>query len=387
MEDLLDRLRRLACGRRLLDAAGAAGGVHLVGGAVRDLLLGRVPRELDVVVEGDVDALAAALGTVTATHERFGTVTVRDGDCRWDLAAARAEDYAHPGALPVVRAASIEEDLRRRDLTINAIALDLAGGELRCAGHAFDDLQARRLRVLHDASFRDDPTRLWRIARYAARLGFELEPHTARLAAEAVAGGAPERVSRARIGNELRLALCEPDPVAALEHAVRLGLAPWLAPDRDRVEAALRLLPGGEGRADLVVLAAALDVVAGDADQRLAGLDFSAAERAVLRAAARAPAIASEALAARRASQLAHVLSGLPVEAVVLAGAGGAAEPVRRWLDELRHVALRIDGDDLLGAGVPRGPQIGRRLSATLDLLLDGELADDRAAQLATALR
>ena len=387
MEDLLDRLRRLACGRRLLDAAGAAGGVHLVGGAVRDLLLGRVPRELDVVVEGDVDALAAALGTVTATHARFGTVTVRDGDCRWDLAAARAEDYAHPGALPVVRAASIEEDLRRRDLTINAIALDLAGGELRCAGHAFDDLQARRLRVLHDASFRDDPTRLWRIARYAARLGFELEPHTARLAAEAVAGGAPERVSRARIGNELRLALREPDPVAALEHAVRLGLAPWLAPDRDRVEAALRLLPDGEGRADLVVLAAALDVVAGDADQRLAGLDFSAAERAVLRAAARAPAIASEALAARRASQLAHVLSGLPVEAVVLAGAGGAAEPVRRWLDELRHVALRIDGDDLLGAGVPRGPQIGRRLSATLDLLLDGELADDRAAQLATALR
>ena len=387
MEDLLDRLRRLACGRRLLDAAGAAGGVHLVGGAVRDLLLGRVPRELDVVVEGDVDALAAALGTVTATHERFGTVTVRDGDCRWDLAAARAEDYAHPGALPVVRAASIEEDLRRRDLTINAIALDLAGGELRCAGHAFDDLQARRLRVLHDASFRDDPTRLWRIARYAARLGFELEPHTARLAAEAVAGGAPERVSRARLGNELRLALREPDPVTALEHAVRLGLAPWLAPDRDRVEAALRLLPGGEGRADLVVLAAALDVVAGDADQRLAGLDFSAAERAVLRAAARAPAIASEALAARRASQLAHVLSGLPVEAVVLAGAGGAAEPVRRWLDELRHVALRIDGDDLLGAGVPRGPQIGRRLSATLDLLLDGELADDRAAQLATALR
>ena len=387
MEDLLDRLRRLACGRRLLDAAGAAGGVHLVGGAVRDLLLGHVPRELDVVVEGDVDALAAALGTVTATHERFGTVTVRDGDCRWDLAAARAEDYAHPGALPVVRAASIEEDLHRRDLTINAIALDLAGGELRCAGHAFDDLQARRLRVLHDASFRDDPTRLWRIARYAARLGFELEPHTARLAAEAVAGGAPERVSRARIGNELRLALREPDPVAALEHAVRLGLAPWLAPDRDRVEAALRLLPDGEGRADLVVLAAALDIVAGDADQRLAGLDFSAAERAVLRAAARAPAIASEALAARRASQLAHVLSGLPVEAVSLAGAGGAAEPVRRWLDELRHVALRIDGDDLLGAGVPRGPQIGRRLSATLDLLLDGELADDRAAQLATALR
>ena len=386
MDDLLERVRELACGSRLLDAAAGVDGAYLVGGAVRDLLLGGVPRELDVAVEGDVDALAAALGAPATAHERFGTATVRDGDCRWDLAACRAEDYAHPGALPDVRPAAIEDDLRRRDVTVNAIALDLRSGALLAAEHALDDLAAGRLRVLHDASLRDDPTRLWRIARYAARLGFELEPHTAQLASAAVAAGAAERVSGARIGNELRLALAEPDAVAALEEAVRLGLAPWLAPDRARADAALAMLPEGEGRSDLVVLATALDESADDADQRLAGMAFTASERAVLRAAARAPAIAAAALDAERPSELARALRGLPVEALALAGAEGAAEPVRRWLGELRHVGLAIDGNDLIAAGVPRGPQIGRRLASVLERRLDGELGGDRDEQLAAAL-
>ena len=386
MEDLLERVREMDCGRRLLQAAAGMRGVHLVGGAVRDLLLGRLPSELDVVVEGDVGRLAAALGAGATAHERFGTATVRDGDCRWDLAASRAEEYGRPGALPDVRAAALAQDLRRRDVTVNAIALDLHSGELRAAEHALDDLATRRLRVLHDESFRDDPTRLWRIARYAARLGFELEQRTAKLAAEAVAAGAAERVSGARIGSELRLALIEPDPVAAVQRAVALGLAPWLRADRERTAAALALLGAGEGREDLVVLAAALAESADDADQRLAGLDFTAAERAVLRAALRAPELAAAAVAAQRPSQIARVLRGQPVEAVALAGASGAGEVARRWLDELRHVTLRIDGSDLLGAGVPRGPQIGHRLAATLERRLDGELGDDRDAQLAAAL-
>jgi len=384
--DLLARLRDLRCGRRLLEATAGIDGVHLVGGAVRDLLLGGVPRELDVVVEGEVDAAAAALGDRAAVHERFGTATVRADDCAYDLAASRAEEYARPGALPDVRPAPIDEDLLRRDVTVNAMALDLGTGELRAVDHALDDLAAGRLRVLHDASFRDDPTRLWRVARYAARLGFELEPHTARLASDAVAAGWAELVSGARIGNELRLALAEPDPPAALESAAALGIAPWLEPDRGRTAAALRLLPAGEGHPQLVVLACALAEGPDDADQRLAGLDFKASERAVVRAAGRAPQIAAAALAAQRPSELARALRGVPVEAVAVAGARGAAEPVRRWLDELRHVTLRIGGDDLLAAGVPRGPQIGRRLAATLELRLDGTLDDDRDRQLAAAL-
>ena len=385
MDDLLDRVAWLRCGRRLLDAAAGQDGVHLVGGAVRDLLLGREPRELDVVVEGDVAALARRLGAAVTVHERFGTATVQSDGCRFDLAAARAETYARPGALPDVRPAGIDADLRRRDVTVNALALDLADGTLRAVEHAREDLAAGRLRVLHDASFTDDPTRLWRIARYAARLGFALEDQTAALAAAAVAAGALDTVSGDRIGNELRLALGEPDPVAALAAAAALGLAPWLAPDRERTDAALALLPAGEGRPDLVVLGASL--AAGEAGAPLDALGFTASEQAVLRACARAPQLAAAMTDAAQPSALARVLRGQPVEAVAVAGAHGAAAPARRWLNELRHVGLAITGDDLLAAGVPRGPQIGRRLAAALDRRLDGALAAGREAELAAALQ
>ncbi|MDP8968483.1 MAG: hypothetical protein M3N04_07780, partial [Actinomycetota bacterium] len=250
MDDLRERLRALPCGRRLLDAAAGMRGVHLVGGAVRDLLLGREPRELDVVVEGDVGALAARLGgdAERLVHERFGTATVRSGGCRWDLAASRGERYAHPGALPDVFAAGIDEDLRRRDVTVNAIALDLSTGELRAVAHAEQDVRDRRLRVLHDASFVDDPTRLVRLARYAARLGFEVEERTAVFARDAFASGAPETAGRARMGSELLLLLREPEPVRALLVLRALAgdapLDPGLEVDQALLDRVSALLPG-----------------------------------------------------------------------------------------------------------------------------------------------
>ena len=389
MDHLRERLRELPCGARLLAAAAGMRGVHLVGGAVRDLLLGHTPSELDVVVEGDIAPLAARLGAGedAVAHERFATATVRVGECRWDLARARAETYARPGALPDVRAATLLEDLRRRDVTINTLALDLADGTLQSAPHTGEDLQARRLRVLHDASFTDDPTRLWRVARYAARLGFAIEQHTAELAAQAVAGGALQTVSGPRIGNELRLALAEPDPVAALDAAVAIGAAPWLAPDRALTERAIGLLAPGEGRRDLLVLAAALPAPADDA--LLARLEFTAAERAIVRASLAAPALQAEeeSAAARPASELARALRDMPVEAIALAGARGAPAPARRWLEELRHVALQITGADLLAAGIAEGPDVGRRLQAVLDRRLDGALAPGREAELQAALQ
>jgi hypothetical protein len=187
-------------------------------------------------------------------------------------------------------------------------------------------------------------------------------------------------VSGARIGNELRLALTEPDPPAALESAVALGIAPWLAPNRALAERALELLPAGEGRRDLLVLAASL---AAPGDALLAELAFTAAERAIVRACLTTPALDD---APRAPSQLARALRDVPVEAVALAGARGAAQPARRWLDELRHVGLQITGGDLLAAGLAEGPDIGRRLQAVLDLRLDGALAGGRDAELHAAL-
>lgn len=380
MTDVRAELRTVPGGALLL---GAAAGVpvpaYVVGGAVRDLLLGRVPRELDVAVDGEPEALLAALGGDLARHPRFGTAAVRGEGWHIDVARCRRERYPHPGALPEVEPADIATDLLRRDATVNAIAVRLQDGEVVAAPHAREDLRDGVLRVLHDRSFLDDPTRLWRLARYRARLGFELEPATAALAAAAVAAGAPATVSQARIGGELRLALDEDDPAAALRSVHALGIAPWLDPDPARMADAAALAPPG-ARRDLVLLAAALDPAA----DGLPAAAFTSAEQGVLE---RALAVRSGGHhpAGRRASQIAAAYRGLPPEAVALAPAGDR-EAAARWLRELRHVTLAIDGGDLLGAGVPAGPEVGARLRATLDRVLDGELPDDRDAQLAAAL-
>ena len=376
--DALDVLRADPCGARLLRAFAPGDGVHLVGGAVRDLLLGRPWRELDVVVEGDVDAAAARLGGEVAAHERFGTARVRAGDCAFDLVRARAESYAHAGALPDVRPGTLDDDLHRRDVTVNAMALRL-DGTLAAVEGALEDLEARVLRVLHDASFVDDPTRVWRVARYAARLGFDVDPHTRALAAAAD----PTTVSGDRLGAELRLALAEPDPLAALQAVAELNAAylPEGFDPRPRALAdALDVLPA-DGRRDLLTLAACAAGM--DARALLAWLDdmgFVAAERDRVAAASRY-STGEPLRAARTNAEIARAARGAPVEAVALAG----GENARRWLADLRDVRLEINGDDLLAAGVPQGPEIGARLQRALDRKLDGEIAG-REQELATAL-
>jgi tRNA nucleotidyltransferase (CCA-adding enzyme) len=375
--DLLERLAGLPRGQAVLEAARGVPGVYLVGGAVRDLALGLTPHEIDLAVEADPEPLLAKLGGADVEHERFGTATV-DGV---DVVRARAEQYAQPGALPDVRPGTIDEDLARRDFTVNAIAVALDDGSVHTVDHAGEDLDAHRLRVLHDASFRDDPTRLWRLARYASRLGFAIEERTLQLAAEAVADGARNTVSGVRMGNELRLALREPDPVAALVEATSLGLLPpGFAPVRP--DEALELLPPGEGRRDLVVLAASCAGM--DARALLAWLDhmgFTASERDLVAASSRF-VVGAPLRAASTPSEIARAARGAPIEAVALAGGDNA----RRWIDELRHVQLHITGDDLLAAGVPQGPEVGERLRRALERVLDGDVAPERDAELAAAL-
>lgn len=371
-------LRALPAGAALLDALRHEPGVHLVGGAVRDLLLGREPRELDVVVEGDAVALARALDPAAVVHERFATATVLVDGHAVDLATARQERYPRPGALPEVLPAGMAEDLRRRDVTVNAIALPLAGGPLVAVPDAVEDLAVGVLRVLHDGSFVDDPTRLHRLARYAARLGFEIERRTRSLADAAVRDGALGTVSGPRIGAELRLAAGEPDPLAALGCMAELGLVRAAVHPRPVIADALALLPF-DGRPDLLVLGA---WQVGS----FAQLGFSAAELAVLDRLVRAKELAGDARACGRPSELRFLLDGEPVEAVALAGALGAREPVLAYLEALRHVRLSITGADLLAAGVPEGPEVGRRLRAALAARLDGEAAPGRDGELAAAL-
>jgi tRNA nucleotidyltransferase (CCA-adding enzyme) len=382
---------------RVSEGLAGTPGCWLVGGAVRDLLLGFVPLDLDVVVEGDAvtaaRAAAGRLGGQVRLHERFGTATVEADGLSFDLATARRERYPTPGALPEVAPASLDEDLARRDFTVHALAAGLSRGhegELRQAREGFDDLQARQLRVLHEGSFIDDPTRLLRLVRYAARLGFEPERRTAELAREAVRDGALGTVSGARIGAELMLLLREPAALEALERVLAIGLDRALHPelqiDLDLAERAVARLPDG-GRRDLTLLAACVRRIArGELARWLDRLALTAAEReAVMAAALDGEAVARELAEAERPSQVAALVRGRPAEQLAIAAALGAEEPVARWSDELRHIRLEISGDDLLAAGVPEGPAVGRALAAALARKLDGERGG-REAELRNAL-
>lgn len=395
--ELLDRLAREPAAADLLERLADSGEdrVALVGGAVRDLLLGRPPLDLDLVVEGELDRVVARLGGEQRSHERFGTAQLTLGDLRLDLASARTETYAHPGALPEVMPAPLELDLVRRDFTVNAIALRLAGagaGELVAVPDALPDLWGERLRVLHAGSFSDDPTRLLRLARYAARLRFTPEPWTLELVAEAIRGEALDTISGVRVGNELRLSVREPDPIVALAAMRELGLdraidARFGLTDDAWAARALELL-GDRGRRDRLVLALAVRRLGpGDAAALLDRLAFAADDRdAIVRAAAQAPELCVAIGAAGRPSELAAAIGAAGPEAVALAGALGPASAAVRWLTELRHVRAAVDGNDLLAAGVPPGPAIGRGLAAALDAALDGE-ASDHSTQLEVALR
>lgn len=392
---LLARLDEWPPTARLLDAARAHPGVHLVGGAVRDLLREARPVDLDVVVEGDALAFAQLLADPERVHERFGTLTLDLDGQRLDVSRARRETYASPGALPDVAPATIDEDLERRDFTINTLALGLSApeaGRLRAVAGAREDLRAGTLRVLHDGSFADDPTRLLRLARYAGRLGFEAEPATRALADGAIEGDFLDTVSGARIGVELALTVRDPAADAALDALRSLGVGSALhARFRWQPELATRalaLVPDG-GRADLVRLACCCTRF--EREELRAWLDhlaWPATDRdVVVDAAVDTAPLADALLASTHPSQIARAAGSHPVEALAVAGGLGAEVPARRWLERDRKVALAITGDDLRAAGLPEGPEVGRALQSVLDQRLDGELDPGRDAELAAALR
>jgi tRNA nucleotidyltransferase (CCA-adding enzyme) len=387
--ELFDRLRALPAATPLLERLSDLSGVYIVGGGVRDLLLGGQPVDLDVVVEGDATAVVERLGGSAVVHERFATSTVRLDGFTYDIARARSETYSSPGALPDVAPANLEEDLQRRDFTVNAIAISLEGAIVSFPG-ALGDLESRRLRVLHDRSFVDDPTRLLRLARYASRLQFAIEPHTLGLAEQAVRAAALDTVSGPRVGAEIRLLARESDPVAAFETLRELGLDTAIEPgfgvnDPELARKALAELPD-DGRPDLVVLGAATRGVQQPAEF-LNRLGFEAGDRDVIVAVGSDATELAQALsAASKPSEIAAAVAGAAPEQVALAAALGAAEPARDWFGRLRQVRLEIDGGDLIRAGIPEGPAIGRALQAALHAKLDGRVAD-RDGELRTALQ
>jgi tRNA nucleotidyltransferase (CCA-adding enzyme) len=398
--------------RGLVERLAAAGerlelGVHLVGGPVRDLLLGRPLLDVDLLVEGARAEACAVLARAAVrgderivAHTRFGTLSVHAPSGVVDLARARSETYAADGALPTVRAGTLEEDLRRRDFTVNALALPL-NARARAGRPALvdplggrRDLAARTLRILHPRSFHDDPTRAFRAARFAARLGFRLEAGSRAALAAACRAGSFDAVSGERFRAELErsFADAQADPGQVLGELARWGALRALVPGLGVPRAALRwlgllLAAPPTGLAPEPLLAGLMCwlapepplrrrhtlarlVVAGRPAARV--LAFPALARRLGRALVRP---------ASRGADDARLRALPPEELLALAAAASAAvrRRILRHLNEDRVVLLPVDGADLVAIGLS-GPAVGRALAALRRAFLDGTVADREQA-------
>lgn len=323
---------------------------YLVGGVVRDLLLGIEGADLDVAIEGDPGALADLPGFRFERDALFLTGRLERSDLKIDVAQTRDESYPRPGALPEVRPASIGDDLARRDFTINAMALPLSGEQELIDPHGgLDDLRAGLLRVLHEASFVDDPTRALRAARYAARFGFELEPGTAALLSDVDLS----TVSEDRIDNELERVAAEEDPAKSVALIVDWGVMPNLDQQAPERVAEVARLASVQPWSDWV-------------DRELAVM------LAIVRP---LPQIRELAAATPERPSEAVSLAATWDPAQLLVARALGAEWLDRYASEWRHVQLEITGDDLLEESIPEGPAIGRGLEAALSGKLDGEIS------------
>jgi len=383
--------------RRAGEIAGAlAMPIYLVGGPVRDLLLGRPSADVDLMVEGEALVLATALaealgGAVRATHSRFGTVKLRLPAREVDIATARTETYPRPGALPVVSTASARDDLCRRDFSINAMALSLlpdSFGRLLDPCGGWPDLQRRRLRVMHDRSFHDDPLRLIRAVRLQCRLDFTLEPHTEGLAREALRAGALHTLTRRRLQQEFRLFLQEPAMPCQVRQGLRLGLLPALIPGIAPEGLAARMACGRRLAAwaadhphvpDAGLIAGLLLVAAAPPGHALAAghrlLPGRRAERSLPALTVDREAHLAALAAARRPSDWARVLDPLPEEAVLVLACylpSAARRLARRYLARWRHLRARLTGRDLLEMGYTPSPRWQEVFTTLREARMDG---------------
>jgi len=396
--------------KRLARAARRRGDrVYLVGGVVRDALLGRRTGDVDLLVEGDVAGLAREIGGDVRIHAAFHTASLQlDDGSRIDLARARRERYARPGVLPEVAPGRLREDLRRRDFAINAMAVPLGVGGVGGLVDAFggvEDLRARRLRILHPLSFFEDPTRALRATRLSAELGLRLEPATARLLRVARDEGAFEQLTPARLRREVvaifstarpDLALC-----ALLDNGLLEVILPGVRRPRGSLEALARLpsVLRGYRRGKAVhgwVVALGLLVRGTDPpniERILQRLGPPRAAGAALRDAASGLSPFLRKLQRRRRwppSSIHRLCRGKTEEFLLAAAAAtsrsAARRAVLRYLDGGTAVRIEITGRDLLEAGVPPGPSVARGLEAARMAALDGR-APTAAEQLRRALR
>lgn len=395
VQELLKRLGDLAADKGVK--------AYIVGGIVRDLLLGVANLDVDVVIEGDgisfAKRAAKALGGRVRAHEKFGTaVLILPSGFRVDIASARTEFYEKPGALPEVERSSLRQDLARRDFTINAMAIRIDSAhrdELLDFFGGVRDLNERVVRVLHNLSFVEDPTRIFRAVRFEQRYGFGMDGATERLARHAIEMGILAELSDVRVREELLAILSEPTAYLALLRLDDLGALEGLGAKASVDEELGHLFAGIElalvdldlyfssrPRVSLVRLIALLrrlsrrDIVWWGERMRLRKSDVAVLEQGILEV----PKMVARLCQKRRLrnSSIYFLLHGLRQEALVYAYATGSEvgrERIDHYMRDLKGVKPHLAGADLVRLGVPPGPHFGRLLHDLQVAKLDGRLA------------
>lgn len=370
--------------------------VYLVGGVVRDLLLSgpgthsHLRFDLDLVVEGDAvrlaEQVAATDGAKLLARHRFGTAKLKYQESTLDLATARKETYARPGALPTVTPGTLKDDLMRRDFSINAMAISLAAedyGELIDPHQGKRDLEHRSLRVLHPASFSDDATRILRGVRYEQRLGFEFEAETARLLTRNVP--TLDTISGDRIRHELQLILEEDRPEFAVRRLGELGVLQrigtclrgdtWIFGKFDR---ARRVKKYGQ-LPSLYFCLLVYSCGDAEADQLLARLNMPArlsrAVRDTLRLKAQLSLMQKPGMKASEIYYLLHEHDPLAIQTNAIASESAVIRRrLQLFLKKLRYVRTSLDGEKLEELGIPPGPEMGRIMRILHRARLDGDV-------------
>ena len=394
---------------RLADATDVS--AYLVGGLVRDFLLGRKNLDVDIAVEGDGMTFARRLadqhGAGLKIFDRFATALVVFPDgFKLDVATARRESYAHPSALPAVKPSSIKDDLYRRDFTINALAICLNAsrfGELVDFYGGLRDLEHKVLRVLHTSSFVDDPTRVFRAIRFEQRFGFRIETDTFTLLKEAAATDLVHRLSGPRLRNEVFRVLSEEVPIRAIRRMAELHLLRVLHADLALTAKLSRLLsdlgkalswwatqfprrPFDRALVYFIGLMDELSASATDAVVERLALPGDQANR--IRLAKKHVEPALRFLVRHRSSKPSdtyRALAGLPDEGLVLLVAKARSKALARLVSAHvtthQHVTPSLHGGDLKALGLRLGPIYKKILDRLLEARLNGEVktkADER---------
>ena len=372
--------------------------LYLVGGGARDLLLGRPTEDLDLVVEGDAETLASIiakrLSGQVVSRSQFSTAKVRVEGVSLDLVTARNERYLRPGALPQIAHGTIEEDLERRDFSVNAMAFPLhdgSRGRLLDPLGGLDDLQRGLIRTLHDGSFIDDATRIMRAIRYEQRLGFGLEAHTETLLRRDLP--MLDTISGDRLRRELHLWLNEERFVSTLVRADALGVMaaihPSLAGSGQVVRKALESegKPVVEEQARLGLLAFSMTQTGGEQviDRLRMPTGWATVVRDTIALKGRLPRLSDAEMSPAQLYEALAPYNLWAVQACALAAPGEEArQRLYLFLEKLRHVKPSLGGRDLIQLGVAQGPAVGEMLARLRSARLNGA-ATNRSQELELA--